>query len=235
MPDPEKLSAELEATKKDLDALNYAVSHDLRAPLRIIEGFSEALVDDYRDKLDAQALDYLLRVREAAARMEQLINGLLDLSRVTRAPLTRETVDISDMAESIATGLKASDSSRKVEFSIQPGVTMEGDPVLLRVALDHLLKNSWKFTRKHPAARIEVGTEKRDGQQLLYVRDDGAGFDPIYASRMFQPFQRFHSVAEFEGTGIGLAMVQRIVHRHGGKVWAVGKVEEGTTVYIELG
>jgi light-regulated signal transduction histidine kinase (bacteriophytochrome) len=230
-----RLRAELEAMRKDLAAFNYSVSHDLRAPLRIIDGFTEALAEDYRDKLDDQALEYLRQIRDSTQSMEQLINALLDLSRVTTAPLRRETVDLSEMAQSIANDLEQSDPSRDVEFSIERDLTADGDPALLRIALEHLLRNSWKFTRGHPAAKIEVRRELRDGQTVFLVRDDGAGFDQAYAARMFTPFQRFHSAAEFEGMGIGLAMVQRIMQRHGGKVWAVGKVETGTTVYIDLG
>lgn len=227
-------TAELEAATKELTAFSYSVSHDLRAPLRIIDGFSEAVAEDYRDSLDDRGLDYLHRVREATARMELLIDSLLDLSKVSRAELRLETVNLSEMAESIAADLKRSEPERSVDFSVQPAVTAHGDPALLRVALGHLLANAWKFTRKHPTAKIEFGRTERDGHQYLYVRDDGAGFDPTDAGRMFGAFQRFHSDSEFEGTGIGLAMVQRIIHRHGGKIRMEGKIQKGATVYIEL-
>ncbi len=229
-----RLATELEASRNELAAFSYSVSHDLRAPLRIIDGFSGALLEDYAEKLDEQGLDCLRRIREAAAQMESLINGVLELSRVSQGEIRRERVNLSEVAQSIAADLKRSDPARNVVFSIQPALTVEGDPALLKVALEHLLGNAWKFTSKHPAAEIELGSEQRDGQRVLYIRDDGAGFDPTYTGRMFSPFQRFHSAAEFEGRGIGLALVQRIITRHGGKVSAVGKVEVGTTVYIEL-
>jgi light-regulated signal transduction histidine kinase (bacteriophytochrome) len=227
-------TADMEAANKELAAFSYSVSHDLRAPLRTIDGFSEALVEDYRDKLDDRGLDYLNRVRGAAERMDLLIKTLVELAQISRGELRRERVELSHIAESIATELKAADPGRNVRFSIQPGLTVEGDPRLLKVALEHLLGNSWKFTSKHPAATIELGSEQRDGHRLFFVRDDGAGFDPAFADKMFAPFQRFHSASEFEGTGIGLAMVQRIIHRHGGKVWAVAAVEAGTTIYISM-
>lgn len=229
-----KLSAELEAMSQELAALSYSVSHDLRSPLRTIDGFSEALAEEYQDKLDERGLGYLKRIRDATARMESLIDSLLELARVSRGEIRREPVDLSELAESIAGELKGSDPSRNVHVSIEPGLTMTGDPRLLRVAFEHLLRNSWKFTSKHPIARIEMGREERDGHHLLYVRDDGAGFDPNYSGRMFAPFQRFHSASEFEGMGIGLAMVHRIIRRHGGKIWATGEVERGATVYIEM-
>src|SRR5712691_5801411 len=227
-----KRTADAEAATRELTAFSYSVSHDLRAPLRTIDGFSEALVEDYRDKLDEQGLDYLNRVRGAAERMDLLIKSLVELAQVARSELRRERVDLSGIAESIVTDLRAADPGRNVEFSIEPGLSVEGDPSLLKLALEHLLGNSWKFTSKHPAAKIEVGSEQQNGHRLFYVRDDGAGFDAKFADRMFAPFQRFHPAKEFEGTGIGLAIVQRIIHRHEGKVWAVGEVEKGTTIYI---
>jgi light-regulated signal transduction histidine kinase (bacteriophytochrome) len=225
---------ELEAAEKELASLSYSVSHDLRAPLRTIDGFSEALLDEYQNKLDDQGVDYLRRIRSAAARMEMLIGCLIELSRVSRDDLKRERVNLSELATSIASSLQKLEPARNVRFSIEPDLIVDGDPRLLRIAFEHLLGNAWKFTGRHATASIEVGREQRDGRHVLYVRDDGAGFDPLYAERMFGAFQRFHSSSEFEGTGIGLAMVQRIVHRHHGKVWAVGKVEQGTTVYLDL-
>lgn len=229
-----KRTGELEAAHKELAALIYSVSHDLRAPLRIIDGFTDALAQEYEGALDERGVGYLRHVRGAAERMDLLINKLVQLSRISNAELHREPVDLSEMARSIAAELIRSDPSRNVDFHIPGGLTIEGDPSLLKVAFQHLLGNAWKFTSRHPAALIELGTEQRDGQRLLYVRDDGAGFDPTYAGKMFAPFQRFHAETEFEGTGMGLAIVQRIIHRHGGKVWAVGKVEQGTTIYMAL-
>ena len=226
---------ELEAAEKELASLSYSVSHDLRAPLRTIDGFSEALLDEYQSKLDEQGIDYLRRIRSAAARMELLINCLTELSRVSRDDLNRERIDLTGMIAAIASNIQKLEPERKVELSIEPGLVTDGDPRLLRIAFEHLLGNAWKFTSGHPAARIEVGMEIKNGRRVLFVRDDGAGFDPVYAERMFGAFQRFHSADEFDGTGIGLAMVQRIVHRHHGKVWADSRVEEGATFYLDLG
>ncbi len=228
-----KQTMELETSNRELAALSYSVSHDLRAPLRTIEGFSEALAEDYDDKLDDTARDYLRRVRDAGARMEVLIESLLALSRLSREELRPERVNLSEIAESIAAKLNEG-GGRDVHFRIQPGLHVEGDPRLLRTALEHLLGNAWKFTSRHPSAAIEMGREQIDGRDVLYVRDDGAGFDQTYAEKMFAPFQRFHPAEEFDGLGIGLAIVQRIVHRHHGRVWAVGRVEQGTTVYMEF-
>jgi light-regulated signal transduction histidine kinase (bacteriophytochrome) len=230
----DELREQLEAATRELAALSYSVSHDLRAPLRTIEGFSEALADEYRDKLDEQGLEYLGRIRGAAARMDALINGLVDLAGVSRSHMQRELVKLSALGESIAEQLRTSDSSRKVHFSIEPGLVVNGDARLLRIAFEHLLGNAWKFTGKRPEANIEVGSDTRDGRRVIHVRDDGVGFNPAHTGRMFGAFQRFHRASDFDGIGIGLAMVQRIVHRHGGKVSATGKVDEGATVYIEL-
>lgn len=229
-----KRTAELEDIQKEMAGLIYSVSHDVRAPLRSIAGFSEVLIEDYRGKLDEQGIDYLTRILSAAERMELLIRKLVELAQISGEELRSERVDLSALAESIATELKAADPQRSVQFSIEKGLIVRGDPRLLKIALEHLLENAWKFTSRHPTAKIELGSERRDDHRLVYVRDDGAGFDAAFADKMFSPFQRFHPAREFEGTGIGLAIVQRIIHRHDGKVWAVGKVEEGTTVYMEL-
>ena len=180
-----RCESELETIRKELAAFSYSVSHDLRAPLRTLTGFSEALADEYQDKLGANGLDYVRRIREAAMRMEVMINALTELARVSRVDLKREPVDLSAIAASIAADLKRSDPARNVEFRIEPGLTVEGDPALLRTLLTHLLGNSWKFSSKHASARIEVGREERDGRRVLYVRDDGSGFDPAYAENMF--------------------------------------------------
>jgi light-regulated signal transduction histidine kinase (bacteriophytochrome) len=229
----DQLQKQLEMANKELASLSYSISHDLRSPLQVIDGFSEALAEEYQDKLDERGLDYLKRIRSAAARMGQLIDKLLELARVTRTEIRHERVNLSEIAKSIADELQRSEPARGVRFSIQPGLTTDGDPHLLRVALEHLLRNSWKFTSKHSSAVIEVGTEEKDGRRVFFVRDDGAGFDPTYVGKMFGAFQRLHSVSQFEGAGIGLAMVQRIVRRHGGEVWAVGAVERGATIYID--
>lgn len=229
-----RCESELENVRKELAAFGYSVSHDLRAPLRTLTGFSEALAEEYQDKLGENGLDYVRRIRDAAQRMEVMIVALSDLARVSRVEMKREIVNVTEIATSIAANLKRSEPARNVDFAIAPGLTLQGDPALLQTLVTHLLGNAWKFSSKHPSARIEMGREERDGRQVLYVRDDGAGFDPAYTENMFGPFQRFHSSRDFEGIGIGLATVQRIVNRHQGRVWAVGAVEGGATVYIDL-
>ena len=227
-------AAELEVTNKELEAFSYSVSHDLRAPLRATDGFSLALLEDYADKLDSQGKDYLNRVRESSQHMAQLIDDMLNLSRVTRSEMRLETVNLSSLAQTIAVKLKQSEPQRQVEFAIAEGLFAKGDEPLLRVALENLLGNAWKFTGKHPGARIEFGTEQMDGRQVYYVRDDGVGFDMAYADKLFGAFQRLHGRTEFPGTGIGLATVQRIIHRHGGRVWAKGRKGQGATFYFTI-
>jgi signal transduction histidine kinase len=228
-------SRELEAANKDLEAFSYSVSHDLRAPLRSIDGFSRALLEDCADRLEEGGKDHLRRVRAAAQRMGTLIDALLELARVARAPVRREVVDLGALAEEVAASLGRTDPGRGVSFSIARGASAKGDPRLLRVLLENLLGNAWKFTGHRPSARIEFGRERRDGETLFFVRDDGAGFDMAYAEKLFRPFQRLHPGSEFEGTGIGLASVARIVRRHGGRVWAEGAVDRGATFYFTLG
>lgn len=224
----------LEATNHELEAFSYSVSHDLRTPLRGIDGFSQALLEDYKDRLDAQGVDYLHRVRAASQRMALLIDDLLQLSRLTRAPLRNEQVNLSAMAAAIASDLQDANSQRRVTFRIADGIVVHGDPRLLRLALTNFLNNAWKFTARHAQAVIEFGVTNHNGTPAYYVRDDGAGFDMAYADKLFGAFQRLHPAAEFEGTGIGLATVQRIIHRHGGRVWAEGEVEKGATFYFTL-
>jgi PAS domain S-box-containing protein len=228
-------TAQLEAANKELDTFAYSVSHDLRAPLRGIDGWSLALVEDFGGQLEEEARHYLTRVRSEAQRMGQLIDDLLRLSRVTRAPLARERVDLTAVARSIASGLSEAHADRRIEFGIQPELTAWGDAPLLEVALTNLLSNAAKFTGKLAEARIEVGRTEHQGQPAFYVRDNGAGFDMAYARSLFGPFQRLHRSAEFPGTGIGLATVQRIIHRHGGRVWAEAQVDRGATFYFTLG
>ncbi|MBN2462030.1 MAG: hypothetical protein JXB43_00340 [Dehalococcoidia bacterium] len=229
-----KSNSELAAVNKELEAFSYFVSHDLRAPLRSIDGFSQVLLEDYAGELDVQGKDYLQRVRSATQRMGQLIDDLLSLSRVTRNQMKNELVDLSSIADSIAMGLQKAHPERKVKFSIMPGLNANGDPHLLWLVLENLLGNAWKFTEKHQQASIEFGSTRVDGKQAFFICDDGAGFDMSYVDKMFAPFQRLHSVSEFPGTGIGLATVQRIVHRHGGRVWAKGEIEKGATFYFTL-
>ncbi len=229
-----RMRVELEQANKELEAFSYSVSHDLRAPLRSIDGFSQALLEDYGDSFDETGKDYLHRVRAASQHMAQLIDDLLKLSRVNRAEMRYESVDLSDMIKAIAKELRDKEPERIAEFIIAEGVMVQGDASLLRVALENLLNNAWKFTGKHPLATIEFGVSQREGQPVYFVRDDGAGFDMAYVDRLFVPFQRLHTSAEFEGTGIGLATVQRIIHRHSGSIWAKGEVEKGATFYFTL-
>jgi PAS domain S-box-containing protein len=230
----ESTAHELAATNAELESFAYSVSHDLRAPLRAMDGFSLALLEDCSDKLDEQGREHLNRVREAAQRMDQLIDDLLALSRVTRAEMQRETVDLSALAGSIADELKRLDPQRQVELAIAPDLRAKGDRRLVEVVLRNLLGNAWKFTSAKPAARIEFAVEQVNGYRAFFVRDNGAGFDMAYANKLFGPFQRLHSMEEFPGTGIGLATVQRVIHRHGGKVWAEGQVDKGATFYFTL-
>ncbi len=227
-------TAELETANKELETFAYSVSHDLRSPLRGIDGFSQALLEDYAGEIDAQGQDYLQRMRKASQRMGQLIDDLLKLSRLTRGEMRRETVDLSGMAQTIASELQKTQPERQVECVITPGLSANGDERLLRVVLENLLGNAWKFTSKHTQARIEFGATEVEGESAYFVRDNGAGFDMAYADKLFGAFQRLHRTTEFPGTGIGLATVQRIIHRHGGRVWGEGAVEQGATFYFTL-
>jgi PAS domain S-box-containing protein len=227
-------TAQLETANKELQAFSYSISHDLIAPLRSINGFSAALLEDYAEKLDTEAKDYLRRVRQASQRMGQLIDDLLTLSRVTRSEIRREKVDLSDLAHSIADELQGAAPQRQVRFAIAHGLVANGDPGLLRAALENLIGNAWKFTAKRPHATIELGMTQNNGAAVFFVRDDGAGFDMAYADKLFGPFQRLHGRKEFEGTGIGLATVQRIINRHGGRIWAEAEVGRGATFYFTL-
>lgn len=227
-------TAELLVSNQELESFAYAVSHDLRAPLRGIDGWSQAVLEDCGPQLDERGRTYLATVRSETHRMAELIDGLLELSRVTRATMKRETVDLTAMAQELEASLRASQPERAVDSVIAPGMVAEGDAVLLRAVLQNLLANAWKFTGKRPRARIEVGCTSEPGRTVYHVRDDGAGFDMRYAGKLFAPFQRLHSFEEFTGTGIGLATVQRIIHRHGGKVWATAEVDQGATFYFTL-
>ena len=227
-------AAELLAANTELDAFAYSVSHDLRAPLRSIDGFSQILLEDYSEKLDEAGRESLQRVRAASQRMGTLIDDLLKLARVTRAEIRTEDVDLSGMAREIVADLQRTTPERQVEFEIAPGLKARGDTRLLRVALDNLLRNSWKYTAKQPAPRVEFRSADANGGRTFMVRDNGAGFDMKYADKLFGVFQRLHSAADFEGTGIGLATVRRIINRHGGRIWAEGAVDQGATFYFTL-
>ena len=225
---------QLEATNKELETFSYSVSHDLRAPLRGIDGFSKLLQKEYGDRLDTKGSDYLLRIHRATRRMGELIDDLLQLSRVSRHQLTPEMVDLSQLASSILAEFREREPQRTVATKIQKDIVVQGDPRLLRILLENLLGNAWKFTQKVPHPRIRFGTTEQDGKTVIWVSDNGAGFAMEYAHKLFGAFQRLHGATEFEGTGIGLATVQRIVALHGGRVWAEGAVGKGATFYLTL-
>jgi signal transduction histidine kinase len=233
--DLQRRANELEAANQELEAFSYSVSHDLRSPLRAIDGFSQALLEDCSDQLDDHGKDFLARVSAGSQRMAQLIDDLLDLSRVTRSAFAHQPVNLSIMAESVLAGLKKTEPQRQVDCAITANLTVTGDERLLRVAIENLLGNAWKFTGKRAAARIEFGMIRNGDTPTYYVRDNGAGFDMAYMDKLFGPFQRLHAMKEFEGTGIGLATVQRIIHRHGGQVWAEAEVGKGATFHFTLG
>lgn len=232
--DLKQYSAELEAVNEELSAFNYSVSHDLRTPLRSIDGFSQALLEDYSDTLDAEGKDYLNRVRAASQTMGHLIDDLLNLSRITRSEIRRKNVDLSALFQTIAAEHKNIEPERQVTFLIEKGVIANGDKNLLTVVLRNLFENAWKFTAKQPEAKIEFGITQVDGTSAYFIRDNGVGFDMAYADKLFGAFQRLHASHEFPGSGIGLATVQRIIHRHGGRVWAEGAVDQGATFYFTL-
>jgi PAS domain S-box-containing protein len=227
-------TAQLQAANKELEAFSYSVSHDLRAPLRHIDGFSQALLEDYTDQLDEAGKSYLREVRGASQEMAQLIDDMLQLARVTRGEMRREPVNLSDIARGVVTELKRREPDRTVNVNIEEGLAANGDKRLLRIILSNLLGNAWKFTSKEAEPRIAFGHQQKNGESSYFVRDNGAGFDMSYVGKLFGAFQRLHTAGEFEGTGIGLATVQRIVHRHGGRVWAEGAVDEGATFYFTL-
>lgn len=228
-------TSQLEAANHELESFAYSVSHDLRAPLRGIDGWSLALMEDFGAQLDEEARHYLGRVRSEAQHMGRLIDDLLKLSRIARAPLERDSVDLTELAAAVAGRLREAHADRQIEFAIQPGIRAQGDAQLLEVALTNLMDNAVKFTSKRPDARIEFHQTAQAGQPVLCVRDNGVGFDMSYARSLFCAFQRLHRASEFPGSGIGLATVQRVIHRHGGRVWAEAKPGEGASFYFTLG
>ncbi len=230
----EQRTDELTVMNKELESFSYSVSHDLRAPLRTIDGFSHALSEECGQDLNESGQNYLKRIRDACQRMAALIDDLLHLSRVTRTGMNVREINLSQIADRIRKNLETQDPGRSVEWVLPPEMTVRGDEGLLRVLLENLLGNAWKFTARREDARIELGVIDTEGQRTYYVRDNGAGFDMQYADKLFGPFQRLHSAAEFEGTGVGLATVQRIVRRHGGRVWAEGQTDKGATFYFTL-
>ncbi len=227
-------TAELQSANAELESFSYSVSHDLRAPLRGIDGFSQILVEDYGDKLDEIGRHHLGRIRNAIQRMSALIDDLLKLAQISRGDLRSQTVDLSALAERWRRNLSTLAPARRVEWTLQPGLSAQGDPVLLELVLQNLLENAWKFSLKREPAQIEFGCRPVEGTSAFFVADNGDGFDPAYAERLFQPFQRLHHISQFPGTGIGLATVRRIVNRHGGKVWAEATPDRGATIYFTL-
>ena len=221
-----------EVANRELEAFSYSVAHDLRAPLRGMNGFAQVLLDGYGEKLDADGQDALQEILLNARRMGSLIDALLSLSRVTRSAVKPESVDLSEVVRAIGSQLSTAEPERTVDLVVQDDLHADLDPDLARTLVENVLGNAWKFTGKVPAPRIEFGITERNRVRAFYVRDNGAGFDMAFANKLFAPFQRLHTVAEFPGTGIGLATVQRIVHRHGGRLWAEGAVDGGATFYF---
>jgi PAS domain S-box-containing protein len=227
-------TAQLENSNRELEAFSYSVAHDLRAPLRSIDGFNQALIEDFGNILPEEAKDLLQRSRQSSQRMSQLIDDLLNLSRVARAELRHVRVDLSEMARNIAAELQKSDPERRVNWQIQPGLVVTGDDRLLKLALENLLGNAFKFTRRREVAEIQFASTTLDGKRVFFVRDNGAGFNMQFAGKLFGPFQRLHAATEFPGTGIGLATVQRILARHGGRIWPQAQEGKGATFYFTL-
>jgi PAS domain S-box-containing protein len=229
-----RTNIDLESVNKELEAFSYTIANDLRAPLRTIEGFARAIIEDYGDRLDTTATDYFSRIRAATHRMDQYIEAMWTLSKVSRRELAENTVDLDEIAQVIADDLRRKQPERKVDFVIAGGIKVKGDRELLRIALENLLDNAWKFTANRPEARIEFGVMEADSKKNFFVRDNGAGFNMAFADQLFQPFHRLHTMSEFPGIGIGLAIASNIIKRHGGRMWAEGEVDKGATFYFTL-
>jgi light-regulated signal transduction histidine kinase (bacteriophytochrome) len=228
-------NSELQIANKELEAFTYSVSHDLRAPLRAIDGFSQVILEDYADKLDEEARSYLSRMCGASREMSQIIDGMLQLSHLPRCEMRREMVSLTALAAAVVAELQQQEPDRIVRLNIEGGLWAYGDKSLLKIMLTNLLGNAWKFTSKREIAEIALGKEGQDSQPVYFIRDNGAGFNMAKVAKLFGPFQRFHNAEEFRGTGIGLATVQRVVHRHGGRIWAEGVVNYGASFYFTLG
>lgn len=224
----------MNAVNKELESFSYSISHDLRAPLRAINGFSQALEEDYAQTLDEGAIKHLSRIRAATAHMNQMIEGLLDLARLSRGDLISGNVRLSELAQELMEQFQQNEPGRQVDSVIAKGIIVEGDPRLLRSAMQNLIGNAWKYTAKNPKAKIEFGVNEEGGERVFYVRDNGVGFDPALAKKLFVPFQRLHDPKEFSGMGLGLATVQRVIARHGGRVWAEAQEGKGATFYFTL-
>jgi light-regulated signal transduction histidine kinase (bacteriophytochrome) len=231
----EATQAERLAVQRELESFSYTVSHDLRAPIRVIEGFTKILKEDYARALDRIGHDHLDRVLGAAARMNGMIDALLALSQLTAKPMVTQPVNLSQLAHYIVEDLRRQAPQRRVEVSIQEGLSVQGDPTLMRVVLENLLGNAWKYSMHTEQARIEFGAVEQDGRWIYHVKDNGAGFDMRFADRLFGVFQRLHSANDYPGTGVGLATVQRIIRRHGGQIWAESEVGAGARFYFTLG
>jgi len=229
-----KYNRELEASNRELEAFSYSASHDLRAPLRTLEGFSQILLEDYSDRLDETGKEHLNSIKKASYNMSQLIDGMLKLSRITRVEMSLERINLADLARTIASGLKAAMPDRRAEFIIPQKAVVDGDRQLLEILVTNLFENAWKFASKCPETRIELGSKVIEGKLVYYVQDNGVGFDLKYAAKLFQPFQRLHTNQDFPGTGIGLAITQRVVQRHGGRIWAESEIGKGSTFYFTL-
>jgi PAS domain S-box-containing protein len=225
---------QLQEAYKAMEAFSYSVSHDLKAPLRTLNGFSQAILEDYGDKLDAKGKEHLTYIKEAAQLMARLIDDLLNLSHISQVEINLDKVNLSELAKSVADGIKATQPERSAEFIIAPQLVVDGDRDLLLILLTNLLENSWKFSSKCAQSRIEVGRNMKDGKPVYFVKDNGAGFDMKYADKLFSPFRRLHTREEFPGDGIGLALSQRIIRRHGGRIWAKSEIGKGATFYFTL-
>jgi light-regulated signal transduction histidine kinase (bacteriophytochrome) len=230
----EARTRELAAAVRELEAFAFSVSHDLRSPLRAIEGFSDELLRSYGSSLDERGRHYLSRIQHGSRRMAALIDDLLKLSRLTRDAMTVERCDLSALVRTIGAELAELEPARRVELVVKPGLAAYADPRLLRIALENLLRNAWKFTSRVESARVEFGTAVDRGVEAYFVRDNGAGFDMTFSRHLFGAFQRLHGESEFPGTGVGLATVQRVIRRHGGEVWAEGRIGEGATFFFTL-
>lgn len=225
---------QLEAVNAELESFGYSVSHDLRQPLRVIEGFSQALLEECQDKLDDVGVDYLVRICRGTRRMADLIDDLLNLSRITISAIQKTDIDLSEIARTVIKQLQESDTKRKLKVEIPDGLDAHGDPRLMHAAMENLLGNAWKFTANNPNAEIELGSLDKKREKIYFVRDNGAGFNMEYADKLFGAFQRLHQESEFPGTGIGLATVQRIMRKHGGDIWAESEEGKGATFYFSL-
>jgi PAS domain S-box-containing protein len=228
-------TSEYEEINRELESFNYSVSHDLRAPLRHIDGYTTIFMDEFGDQVPPEGKAYLDRITRATRRMGTLIDALLELSRINRSSLHLADVNLSQVAAEVVALLRESSPGRRVDVSIEPDLHVQGDPQMFRVILDNLMGNAWKYSAKVDTAEIAIGSREMDGERVFFVRDNGAGFDMAYADKLFGPFQRLHGADEFEGTGIGLATVQRLIHRHGGRVWAEGEPGRGATFYFTVG